>query len=459
MNKLSLVFLSFIFTGCASILRHPVSVSNARLGAKTKFYEDLTSLPKPQEKIAAAVYKFRDQTGQYKLLEAGSSWSTVVTQGATSILIEAMEESGWFIPIEREGLSNLLNERKIIRSSRMQYLNENENQQSVLPPLLFAGIILEGGIISFDSNIRTGGGGLRYFGAGASGQYREDRVTIYLRAVSTSNGRILKTVYTTKTILSQKIDVGIFRYVKFKRLLEAETGYTYNEPSEIAVKEAIEKAVYALIIEGIEDGLWPLENPEDVNNQVITDFFKEKELNQTTDYLGFSENYDRKFFGIGIQGRTNYFEGDLPGSTFTTAGDLSLGFAKQNRLSFNLNIGLGQLGGSSHFTENINYTEILASYRLMNNNRFSPTLHFGSGLISQDLKDLTEQSFSTWAYPYISIGIGYEYLFKNNLEFNLDLSNNIFYDDRFDNISQGNYNDFYWSLKLGIHYYLTIGRK
>src|SRR5690606_3201581 len=209
-----------LFASCKSILHQPMKKSEARLGEETPLYSELTSLPKPTDPIVAAVYKFRDNTGQYKPSENGASWSTAVTQGATAILIRALEESKWFMPIERENLSNLLNERKIIRSSRAQY----QDNPAPLPPLLFAGVVLEGGIVSYQSNVVTGGAGLRYFGASASGQYREDKVNIYLRAVSTSNGKILKTVYTSKTILSQMVDVGLFRFVKFEKLLEFETG-------------------------------------------------------------------------------------------------------------------------------------------------------------------------------------------------------------------------------------------
>lgn len=178
-----------------------------------------------------------------------------MTQGSTSILLKSLEDSGWFIPIERENVGNLLNERKIIRSSRAQYNTQSgEGQDQLLPPLLYAGVILEGGIISYDANVITGGAGIRYFGAGTSSQYRQG-VTVYLRAVSASNGKILKTVYTSKTILSQQLDGGLFQFVKFKRLLEAEIGFTYNEPSEIAVTEAIEKAVMSLIIEGLDANL------------------------------------------------------------------------------------------------------------------------------------------------------------------------------------------------------------
>ncbi|MEM9931160.1 MAG: CsgG/HfaB family protein, partial [Bacteroidota bacterium] len=268
-------------TACAPYFHQPLSTAPARLGAETPQYQHLTSLPAPQQPVTAAVYKFRDQTGQYKDASNGISYSTAITQGTTSILLRALEESGWFVPIEREGLSNLLNERKIIRSSRDNFSQKNGNQEPDLPPLLFAGILLEGGIVSYDANVLTGGAGLRYFGAGASGQYRQDRVTVYLRATSTQTGRILKTVYTSKTVLSQKVDVGLFRFVSFQRLLETETGFTYNEPGELAVREAIEKAVESLIIEGILDQLWNLQHEEERNHPAIQRYLAEKEENQS----------------------------------------------------------------------------------------------------------------------------------------------------------------------------------
>ncbi len=275
MKKLSLYILSLtllvIQFACAPMMKQPMQTSEARLGANSKAYHDMQLLPEPKESVVVAVYKFRDQTGQYKPSEIGANWSTAVTQGATSILLESLEESGWFIPIEREGLSNLLNERKIIRSSRAAFNEQDQN----LPPLLFAGIILEGGIISYESNVLTGGAGVRYFGTGGSGQYREDRVSIYLRAISTSNGAILKTVHTSKTILSQKIDAGVFRYVSLRRLFEAEVGFSYNEPSSIAVQESIDKAVNALIIEGILDELWEVKDTEDLSTTAILNYLEE----------------------------------------------------------------------------------------------------------------------------------------------------------------------------------------
>jgi len=232
--------------------------------------------------VVVGVYKFRDQTGQYKASENGSNFSTAVTQGATSVLIKALEDSNWFIPIERENIGNLLQERNLIRSTREEYTQGDKPTAPQITPLLYAGVLLEGGIISYDSNIITGGFGARYFGTGGSIKYRQDRITIYLRLVSTANGQILKSVYISKTILSQAIDQSLFKYVNFKRLLEVETGYTTNEPVQMAVTEAIEKAVATLIIEGIKKDIWQANAPKEALNAMIADYDQEnKEANNT----------------------------------------------------------------------------------------------------------------------------------------------------------------------------------
>ncbi|MBN2314164.1 MAG: hypothetical protein JXM79_09560 [Sedimentisphaerales bacterium] len=271
-----LIFLS----GCSSLDFTEDNLSTepmpATLEYVTAFHEELVSIPPPEEKIVVAVYKFRDQSGQYKTSSSATTFSTAVTQGATSMLIKALEDSGWFVPIEREGIANLLNERKIVRSSRIQYESESGESMPELPPLLYAGVLLEGGIVSYDTNFITGGAGLRYFGVGGSGQFRKDRVAIYLRLVSVKNGEILKTVSTTKSILSKEVDFNVYRFVSVEKLFEAETGFSTNEPPSMCVLEAIEKAVFTLVVEGIEEGLWGLKNPQDINSPVIQTYFEER---------------------------------------------------------------------------------------------------------------------------------------------------------------------------------------
>jgi curli biogenesis system outer membrane secretion channel CsgG len=253
-----------------------IETTPATIGSSTAAHSDLTSLPEPQEKIVVATYRFRDQTGQYKpSAGVATTFSTAVTQGATAMLNKALEDSGWFVPIERESLANLLNERQIIRSSRMQYQSETGEKLPDVPPLLYAGVLIEGGIIGYDTDYITTASGVRYFGVGGSGKLRKDRVDIYLRIVSVQNGEILKSVATTKSVLSKEVSFGIYRYVSIKKLLEVETGLSTNEPTTMCVLEAIEKGVHDLIAEGIMDGLWALKNPEDINSPSIQSYLEE----------------------------------------------------------------------------------------------------------------------------------------------------------------------------------------
>ena len=77
-----------------------------------------------------------------------------------------------------------------------------------------------------------------------------------MRAVDVRTGQILVSVSTSKKVLSQEVRAGLFRYVSLKRLLEAESGYTTNEPMFECVKQSIEKAVAELVLQGMEKGVW-----------------------------------------------------------------------------------------------------------------------------------------------------------------------------------------------------------
>lgn len=225
----------------------------------TEVNQSLRDLPPPSRKVVVAVYNYADQTGQFKPSETTQTLSKAVTQGATSILIKALQDVGqgsWFTVVEREKIDNLLKERKIITQMRMTYLGETKINPQALPPLLFAGIIFEGGIIGFDSNLQTGGIGARLLGIGGDLKYRLDTITIYLRAVSTKTGQVVGSVTTHKTIASIGLQGGVFKYIAIDRILEAEAGFTKNEPEQLAVQQAIEKAVYAMLIEGAETNVW-----------------------------------------------------------------------------------------------------------------------------------------------------------------------------------------------------------
>ncbi len=244
-------------TGCAA--HNPKSWGEAKPTLATPKTLQLRALPAPAGKVAVAVYGFTDQTGQFRQGDGVQTLSRAVTQGATSILVKSLQEAGnrsWFTVIERERLDNLMRERAVIREMRSAYLGEAKVNPAALPPLLFAGVLLEGGIIGYDTNTKSGGVGARFLGIGGNAQYREDTVTVYLRAVSVKTGEVLANVSVRKTISSVGLGASAFRYVSFKDLLEAESGVAYNEPDELALQQAIEEAVYGLIVEGAEQDLW-----------------------------------------------------------------------------------------------------------------------------------------------------------------------------------------------------------
>jgi len=237
----------------------PEMSSLAVIPQRTQTQNLLSAIPAPQRPVAIAVYGFTDQTGQFRPNEAGQTLSRAVTQGGGSILVKALQDAGnrqWFTIVERESLRNLLNERQIIREMRERYLGETAVNAQALPAMLFAGVLLEGGIVGYDSNTVTGGAGAAFLGIGAHSEYRQDTVTVYLRAVSVRTGEVLTTVTASKTIASKALGASAFKFVAFKKLLEAEAGVTTNEPDHLALQQAIEKAVYALVMEGVELKLW-----------------------------------------------------------------------------------------------------------------------------------------------------------------------------------------------------------
>jgi curli production assembly/transport component CsgG len=262
---------------CTDLIQ-PISSSKPSLNYHSRIATLLRSLPPPPEPIVVAVYRFRDETGQYKGSETLTQYSTAVTQGGVSMLIKALMEAGngkWFKIVEREGLNDLMNERKIITQTRQMYADPKakpENQN--LPPLLYAPILLEGGITAYETNLLTGGIAAHYFGAGGSTEFRRDAVTTMLRAVSVKNGQVLTHTDARKTIFSIQLDSGLFRYVSFKKLLEAEAGVSSNEPPQMAVMEAIEASVYGLIMEGIINQMWTF-NDQTKIRPLLEEYFEE----------------------------------------------------------------------------------------------------------------------------------------------------------------------------------------
>ncbi|MBW2958012.1 curli production assembly/transport protein CsgG [Hafnia paralvei] len=261
-----LLIISVLFlSGC--LTAPPKQAAKPTLMPRAQSYQDLTHLPEPAGKLFVSVYNIQDETGQFKPYPA-SNFSTAVPQSATAMLVSALKDSGWFIPLERQGLQNLLNERKIIRAAQENGTAAVNNQRQ-LSSLVAANVLIEGSIIGYESNVKSGGAGARFFGIGASTQYQLDQIAVNLRVVDVNTGQVLSSVNTSKTILSYEVQAGVFRYIDYQRLLEGEIGYTTNEPVMLCVMSAIETGVIYLVNDGITRNLWSLKNPKDVSSPIL----------------------------------------------------------------------------------------------------------------------------------------------------------------------------------------------
>lgn len=270
----SALVLALSLTGCAGL--PPPETRAPFTPVATPSLDALKTLPPPSRTIVAAVYDFPDLTGQHRETESGQAhFSKVVTQGGSAILIRALQSASageWFRVVERANLQNVLTERQIIREQRQGFVDDSGRTLPPPQPMLYAGVLFEGGIIGYDTHFNTGGAGARFLGIGASTEYREDVVSVYLRAVSSQTGEVWHTVMAGKRVYSVKIRGDMFRYVSRGDILELEAGIAQNEPRLVALEQAIEHAVRAMIIEGSERGLWAFADDE-AGQRARADFY------------------------------------------------------------------------------------------------------------------------------------------------------------------------------------------
>jgi curli production assembly/transport component CsgG len=255
---LSLSLLVIFISSCASVNNHVIP--KIKKAAISKVYShELLQVDCPKKKAIVAIYPlaFFDGTGQRKSNSETSSFSTAVTPNPAPYLIRALAKTGlnncgFFTVVERIGLENIAKERQLIRQTRTQF-----NEEDKLQPLIFAGLLMQGSVIGYESNVTSGGVGARYLGIGASKEYRSDTLTVSLRTVSVFSGRVLIEVLTTKTVLSVKNSQNVFKFVAYgTELIEVENGIVENESINVALQMAIEEAVLETVKEGYAKEFW-----------------------------------------------------------------------------------------------------------------------------------------------------------------------------------------------------------
>ncbi len=235
----AVAMLSLSLGGCIAGSTDDPMAKPAMLVPDTKTGIVLDTLPPPRRSLDVTVYNFPDLTGQNKekrqfrgvLAGSHARWQRDPDRRA-----------------DQGGRRQLVQCRRAQRPaaaptgtpdhSKHPHRRRGDKAPS-LPPLRFAGILLEGGIIGFDSDETTGGVGANYLGVGPNVQYRQDIITVALRAVSVQTGRIVASVTTTKTIYSLQVQGTAFLFAAVDQILQADLGFTKNSPATLGVREGV----------------------------------------------------------------------------------------------------------------------------------------------------------------------------------------------------------------------------
>jgi len=256
---LYLCLLVALLSSCTTSVRNHVLPTIEKATVRKLLITELARVDPPEKKPVIAVYKgsFKDDTGQRRSNGEYASFSTAITQNPEAYLIRALhhagvEKRGFFDVVDRVGLDYLAKERQLIRSARDDF-----KEKQKLKPLLFAGLLMQGSVVGYESNITSGGVGARYLGIGLSKSYRKDTLSVSLRTISVLTGRVLLEVLVTKTVLSVAYNQDVFKFVyEGTELIEIENGSVQNESINIALQAAIETAVLQTINEGIVKEFW-----------------------------------------------------------------------------------------------------------------------------------------------------------------------------------------------------------
>ncbi|WP_460911815.1 CsgG/HfaB family protein [Spirosoma areae] len=411
-------------------------------------------LPPPKEKIAAAVRKFRYLTDEHKQIRTKPSKTmpqAAIAQDYTSLLIKTLEESGWFTPVEYDNVISLLSERRDTQSNGAP----SKVDEKPAPP---ATVFLEGGILAYETTTLSDEHAIEYFGGNSPKQYQQDRVTVYLRAVSTQSGKILKTLYTTRTIYSQQVNPALFRFVWFKEPYKAETGLTSVIPGELSVMEAIKQAVQGLIIEGVRDGVWlPIDKAATAMAAIINTYEQGKvamnELDlinpQPDTYLfGVRPRMDAPFITlhpyIGIMRYTGDYTIRDTRNTYGVSAEMYI----TPIVGVQINAATGTLSSQDAFSVHLTSLEANVMFRPFPFQRWTPIVYGGAGVVSRS-RSTPFELFGD-KYAQAQFGAGLQFSPNRIIGLRSTLSYNLPFTDALDGKVMGSRNDFYTRITLGL---------
>jgi curli production assembly/transport component CsgG len=242
--------------------------------------------------------------------------------------------------------------------------------------------------------------------------------------------------------------------VTFKRLLETETGLTTTEPGQMAVTEAIEKAVEGLIIEGVRDGLWVAEAKQAGPMKKILDAYEsEKTRMSETDVYGIRPEIDAPLVTLQPYAGVMRYYGDYARHTMKGVYGASLDVYFSSKFGIQANAATGTLASEGAFSTRLTSLEGNLIFRPTPFQHWTSLLFIGAGMVSR--AGSGPLNLQGDRYLQAQGGVGIQYSSNGLIGFRSTISYNQPFTDALDGITAGTRNDYYLRGTLGLT--LNIG--
>ena len=138
--------------------------------------------------------------------ENKSSWSGQwkLDDGMTDQLTDALMQSGQFVVLERETLSDVMEEQDLASSGRTM-----KSKSAATGKLTSAQILIKGAITEFESKSSGGGAGIGFGGVNIGGKSEEAHVGLIIRLIDTTTGEVLESKRVEGKAKSGGLSLGV----------------------------------------------------------------------------------------------------------------------------------------------------------------------------------------------------------------------------------------------------------
>jgi hypothetical protein len=197
-----------------------------------------------------------------------------------------------------------------------------------------------------------------------------------------------------------------------------------------------------------------LKHPEEIMNEVIASYAKEKERNRDDSFFNNMMGKQRKPWAIGAHMGGWLYSGDYSSPEAKMSGGLQLSYDTQNKFKFNIGVSRGDLATKHSYNRSFCATESWFEYRFNPHSNWTSYFLGGFGVLTELNIGVFEFDFSDKLYGKVMYGLGAEIMLNKTVGLDFSIRNNYLLNDKIDNTELGDYNDFYWEGRIGLNLYL-----